>query len=54
MRYKRIFVSPEFAKLLKLEATKKDKSIISYTRDLANSIEKKEEKPINKNFWRIL
>lgn len=54
-KIKKIWVYDGFAKLIKTKAVENDKSIIDYTKELAEKERPiKKIKPINENFWKLL
>lgn len=44
IRWKKIYVAPEFARLVKVRAAMEDKPIIDFTKDLADKMEESIQK----------
>jgi hypothetical protein len=54
VKYKRVYVDPEFFKIMKIKASENDKTIVEYTKELAQKSDRLKSKPINDSFWRLL
>ena len=54
VKYKPLFVAPEFATFIKMKAVENNKTIVSYTKELVERSDKLKKEKINENFWRLL